>query len=238
MGKPGSTGTRIGVVRRGFTLVELLVVITIIAVLAGILFPVFQRAKAAAGDTVTLSNLKQLGTASTLYLADWDDVFPLTTDGAPGLGVQGGWAYYTLFGNTEPGVFDVSKSSLYSYVKSPDVFISKADNDAKSSHLSFAMSGALSPVSGTGLNQSVSATSLKNPAGMMLLGEEGSGEAAPLVWGYNRGTNDGYFNPSVDHFSRWHMGGTAVLFTDSHAKVLHAQDKFTETICGDSVVCW
>ncbi|MFX8335527.1 type II secretion system protein, partial [Acinetobacter baumannii] len=66
--------------RRGFTLVELLVVIAIIAVLAGILFPVYQRAKAAAGDTVTISNLRQLGTADALYQNDWDDVFPCTTD--------------------------------------------------------------------------------------------------------------------------------------------------------------
>lgn len=224
--------------RRAFTLVELLVVITIIAILAGILFPVFQRAKAAAGDTVTISNLRQLGTAANLYLADWDDVFPLTTDGTPGLGVPGGWAYYSFFGNTEPGVFDVSKGSLYPYVKNDGVFVSKADNDAKASHLSFAMNGALSPTTGKGLNPSVSATSLKNPSAMMLLGEEGSGEPAPLVGGFNRGTNDGYFNPAVDHFSRWHMGGTAVLFTDGHAKILHAQDWFTETVCGDTSVCW
>lgn len=57
-----------------FTLIELLVVIAIIAILAAILFPVFAQAKAAAKTTATLSNLKQVGTAGQIYLADYDDV--------------------------------------------------------------------------------------------------------------------------------------------------------------------
>lgn len=60
--------------RQGFTLIELLVVIAIIAILAAILFPVFAQAKAAAKKTQALSNLKQLGTATVLYMNDWDGV--------------------------------------------------------------------------------------------------------------------------------------------------------------------
>jgi prepilin-type N-terminal cleavage/methylation domain-containing protein len=59
--------------RRGFTLIELLVVIAIIAILAAILFPVFAQAKQAAKKTASLSNLKQVGTATLLYLGDYDD---------------------------------------------------------------------------------------------------------------------------------------------------------------------
>ncbi|RYG34883.1 prepilin-type N-terminal cleavage/methylation domain-containing protein [bacterium] len=62
--------------RRGFTLIELLVVIAIIAILAAILFPVFARAKEAAKRTACLSDLKQIGTAFTLYLNDSDDRCP------------------------------------------------------------------------------------------------------------------------------------------------------------------
>ncbi len=59
--------------RRAFTLIELLVVIAIIAILAAILFPVFAQAKNAAKKTVSLSNTKQIGTATMLYLGDYDD---------------------------------------------------------------------------------------------------------------------------------------------------------------------
>jgi prepilin-type N-terminal cleavage/methylation domain-containing protein len=60
--------------KRGFTLIELLVVIAIIAILAAILFPVFAQAKAAAKKTVSLSNMKQVGLGTMLYLNDNDDV--------------------------------------------------------------------------------------------------------------------------------------------------------------------
>ena len=61
--------------RKAFTLIELLVVIAIIAILAAILFPVFAQAKLAAKKTASLSNMKQIGTGTLLYLGDTDDVF-------------------------------------------------------------------------------------------------------------------------------------------------------------------
>jgi prepilin-type N-terminal cleavage/methylation domain-containing protein/prepilin-type processing-associated H-X9-DG protein len=59
--------------RRAFTLIELLVVIAIIAILAAILFPVFAQAKEAAKASACLSNMKQVGIATQLYLGDNDD---------------------------------------------------------------------------------------------------------------------------------------------------------------------
>lgn len=63
--------------KRAFTLVELLVVIAIIIVLAAILFPTYRSVREGARKTQCIANLKQIGTALTLYLADYDQTYPL-----------------------------------------------------------------------------------------------------------------------------------------------------------------
>jgi prepilin-type N-terminal cleavage/methylation domain-containing protein len=62
--------------KKAFTLIELLVVIAIIAILAAILFPVFAQAKLAAKKTAGLNECKQIGLATQIYLADFDDSLP------------------------------------------------------------------------------------------------------------------------------------------------------------------
>jgi prepilin-type N-terminal cleavage/methylation domain-containing protein/prepilin-type processing-associated H-X9-DG protein len=83
--------------RNGFTLIELLVVIAIIAILAAILFPVFAQAREKARQTSCLSNLKQQGTATYMYVQDYDEMFPLALYiGNTGSGPCGFASYHAI----------------------------------------------------------------------------------------------------------------------------------------------
>ncbi len=101
--------------KKAFTLIELLVVIAIIAILAAILFPVFAQAKAAAKASADLSNTKQIGIATMLYVGDYDDTYP-----------QGYW-YKNDLGEVN-GYVDVS-AMLMPYMKSAELWKSGLDKN-------------------------------------------------------------------------------------------------------------
>lgn len=63
--------------RRAFTLVEILVVITIIALLAAMLFPVMVEARARGYRTSCASNLRQIGQGLEMYRGDSDGILPI-----------------------------------------------------------------------------------------------------------------------------------------------------------------
>ena len=65
---------------RSFTLVELLVVLAIISVLAGLLLPVISKAKEAGRAAACLSNLRQIGIALQLYVQDNNNRLPVMRD--------------------------------------------------------------------------------------------------------------------------------------------------------------
>jgi prepilin-type N-terminal cleavage/methylation domain-containing protein len=63
-------------ISKAFTLLELMIVLAIIGILAGLLFPVFVSARKRAFTANSAFNMKQLALASVLYANDNNDRFP------------------------------------------------------------------------------------------------------------------------------------------------------------------
>ena len=112
--------------RRGFTLVELLVVIGIIAVLISILLPTIARAQEASRRVNCLSNLRQVYTAYVFYAQDNHDQVPL--------GYRIGKKQFNSMTYSSTSKFYVEFGLLYQggYMKTPRVFFCPSENNAQS----------------------------------------------------------------------------------------------------------
>jgi prepilin-type N-terminal cleavage/methylation domain-containing protein len=66
-------------VERAFTLIELLIVIATVAILAALVIPAFNRVLESAKATKDMSNLRQIGAATQMYMNDNNGVFPGST---------------------------------------------------------------------------------------------------------------------------------------------------------------
>lgn len=122
---------------RGFTLLELLVTISIVLILAALAIPAYAAISARGHSTKCLSNLRQLGVALTSYLGDHDQQMPTLLAGRRSTDDEG----------------PVLDEMLSPYTNNPSVFHCPADASLwKSSGTSYYWNVALNGQRATSLN--------------------------------------------------------------------------------------
>ncbi len=183
--------------QRGFTLIELLVVIAIIAILAAILFPVFQSVRENARRTTCASNEKQMGLGMTQYTQDFDEKFPRSQYfDALGNPLDWGNAIYPYIKNGDgtvvaPGVTTFNgKGGVFSCPDFPSVQIAE-----------YGVHSYLCPTEASGITVP-SLAQVDSPSNKVLILEKGQGG----------GGNFPIFNASESDWVGYQNDGSATNF--------------------------
>lgn len=228
----------------GFTLIEMLVVIAIIAVLAAILFPVFGRVRESARKTNCLSNLNQVGVAMKAYAGDYGGYVVNWCVSHPACAATPGWPAPPADGvKNDPADGVVTWDlSIMRYLKTDKVLLCPSNRNPRESvgrsARGYAMARYTQKVVAGGVwgpSLGMHEGDFPKPAETVLLFEKGNN--LPGSWGDACGENvfESHNGPLTDAYApnasdsqecggqtinvrMFHGDGKNILFVDGHAK--------------------
>jgi len=198
--------------KRAFTVVEMLVVIGVVVILAGLLAPTFSKMREKARREACISNMKQIGLGFMQYCRDYDEKYPLAYanhDGIAGYDplVDKGWA-------------DI----VQPYIKSVAVFQCMSESDGYSAPLMSSDYWLAAPMLGIsqakvsklsltvmfGDSDQSSAAIVATHGAIAYYGDAPSFKYNGEIWDITEKTNG--------KGGRRHLGGMNFAFVDGHVK--------------------
>jgi prepilin-type N-terminal cleavage/methylation domain-containing protein len=207
---------------QAFTLVELLVVITIIAVLAGLLLPAFTVARTNANKISSMSNLRQLASGVFNYAAQNSGEIPPAGEATPSWASSTGPTYATAWYNSVPrmaggqGLADFSTNPAAFYTTQNLTFVRAAkypSNMAGNPLFAVSMNSKLHDANLNPNDNAVTLQNFQSPANTVLFQESGlTGETAIPGAGSYTGQPTSYATGTVARYN----GYTLMAMADGH----------------------